>query len=280
MTGILGQARLRLEVYDAENNRDTETYLITVVDLLPPTVIAPDDVEDYEGVVLKFTDTESHDNVGIVDRIWNVTWEGGYRLMVGKTLNYYFEVPGIYNITLTCVDFAGNRGSDHFLVTINEKSENYDTDKDGMPDVWEDANGLDKYIPDADRDPDGDSLSNAEEFAEGTSPMNEDTDGDGLPDNWEIKYGFDPIATDDADKDPDNDGDSNIVEYSQGNRDPTVSDAPKEAEDNTGMIILAIVIALIVVLLILAVVIFYFTRLPTVPENFPESEYPHLYKKD
>jgi uncharacterized protein (DUF1800 family) len=69
-----------------------------------------------------------------------------------------------------------------------------DSDKDGMPDWWEDANGFNKFDPsDATQDADGDGVNNRDEYLLGTDPHNRDTDGDGISDNIERLYGSDPL---------------------------------------------------------------------------------------
>lgn len=62
-----------------------------------------------------------------------------------------------------------------------------DSDNDGMPDDWEEANGLDPEDPtDRDGDLDGDGLKNYEEYQIGTDPQNADTDGDGVDDGLDL----------------------------------------------------------------------------------------------
>jgi YVTN family beta-propeller protein len=79
----------------------------------------------------------------------------------------------------------------------------FDSDEDGLPDVWETA-----YFGDLDQGPDGDydgdGLTNLEEYETGTDPTKTDTDSDGLSDAWEIQNGTNPTNSDtDSDGMPD-----------------------------------------------------------------------------
>jgi hypothetical protein len=84
-----------------------------------------------------------------------------------------------------------------------------DTDGDGIPDSYEDANGLDKVINDAAGDPDSDLVSNLEEFFKGTDPQDEDSDDDTLTDGVETNTGIYVSSTDTGTNplNPDTDGD-------------------------------------------------------------------------
>lgn len=71
-----------------------------------------------------------------------------------------------------------------------------DTDNDGMPDGWEVAGGLNPLQDDASGDPDGDTLSNLQEYQYDTDPNDTDSDDDGSPDALEVSIGTDPADAD------------------------------------------------------------------------------------
>ncbi len=69
-----------------------------------------------------------------------------------------------------------------------------DSDNDGMPDVWEDANLFNKFsAADATLDADSDGLNNRDEFLAGTNPRDADSDDDGINDSLERANSANPL---------------------------------------------------------------------------------------
>jgi streptogramin lyase len=96
-----------------------------------------------------------------------------------------------------------------------------DSDLDGLPDYWERRYGLDPADPaDAAIDPDGDLLSQLDEYEVGTDPTATDTDADGLLDGLEVLL----YRTDPLDPDTDADGLSDGAEIAEHGSDPLLPD--------------------------------------------------------
>ena len=83
--------------------------------------------------------------------------------------------------------------SDGFeVLVLGTNPLNSDSDMDSLPDNWEHMYGLNPLVDDSALDPDGDTLSNIQEYLAGTRPDMVDTDSDSYSDDWEVRNGFDP----------------------------------------------------------------------------------------
>ena len=98
-----------------------------------------------------------------------------------------------------------------------------DTDGNGLSDTWEQIY-FGHIAVDPNADPDGDGLSNLQEYKYHTNPLKADTDSDGIPDAWEVAHGLDPQYAGDASLDYNNSGFSNLQDYQYG-LDPFNTDA-------------------------------------------------------
>jgi hypothetical protein len=125
-------------------------------------------------------------------------------------------------------DSDGDKIQDGVEVALGMQPNNTDSDGDRMSDHWELLNTLNPTDhSDAYEDPDGDGLTNRDEFEIDTrlDPHNFDTDGDGMDDGWEYANGLDAADGDDRNLDSDNDGLTNFEEYNyDGELDPFNSD--------------------------------------------------------
>ncbi len=119
----------------------------------------------------------------------------GDGLSDGDEVTVYFTYPGdpdTDNDGLTDYEEVNTYGTNPVSA---------DTDSDALPDKWEIDHGLSPTSSLGDNgksgDPDGDTLSNYDEYLNGSDPQVQDTDGDGIRDDVEVRtYGTDPASAD------------------------------------------------------------------------------------
>lgn len=135
-------------------------------------------------------------------------------------INYEYVAPADGTLVIT-MDSVSDGDTFHFYGFFNEQiALPKDTDGDGMPDVYEEANGLNKNVNDANGDLDNDGLKNIDEYKAGTKANNPDTDGDGLKDGVETNtktwVSASNTGTDPLNPDTDGDGLKDGVETNTG----------------------------------------------------------------
>jgi hypothetical protein len=108
----------------------------------------------------------------------------GYRVYYGTTSRNYTSMISVGNSTTCSISNLEAGMAYFFAVTAYDNSGNesaysqeipytvpfLDSDGDGMPDDWESLYGLDPFVNDAMEDPDGDGVTNIQEYRARTEP--------------------------------------------------------------------------------------------------------------
>jgi len=133
---------------------------------------------------------------GVYGAIFYETWQGSAEGVDNDTV----PAPppgtrGSYRVRVTASGISNHPAA--FSRVRNGAFQVYlsprDRDQDGLPDPWEVQYGTEVFTNDVMNDPDGDMLSNAAEFQEGTDPRDPDTDGGGELDGSEVAAGRCPL---------------------------------------------------------------------------------------
>ena len=92
---------------------------IGVSDSAVPVADAGSDRIVDAGVTVVFDAGGSRDNVGITKVLWDF---GDGESAMGLSVSHVYDAAGVFNVTLTVEDGAGNKGLDHVLVTVQEQT--------------------------------------------------------------------------------------------------------------------------------------------------------------
>jgi len=145
----------------------------------------------------------------------------------GKTTYFLYDLSGKLLYEVRRDGASADSQNRHHYFYLNEQlvakqsecGSAIDDDADTMPNCFEDRMGFNANVgSDAQLDTDGDGLINANEYVNGTNPLNSDSDGDGMTDGFEVAGGLNPNSSSDASLDPDVDGLTNLQEFAYGSK--------------------------------------------------------------
>jgi hypothetical protein len=148
-------------------------------------------------------------------------WTGTDAGSPGALISYDYVAPADGTLVLK-LDAISDGDTFHHYGFMNEQiAIPGDTDGDGIPDIYETANGLNAGVDDSQLDLDNDGVKNLAEYQNGTSANKPDSDGDGLQDGVESNTGTYVSATNTGtspiNADTDGDGLMDGVETNSGN---------------------------------------------------------------
>jgi parallel beta-helix repeat protein len=117
---MVGDYPVELDVTDAFGNSATDSLVVHVRDLTPPSAEAGPDVDIGQGELAHFNASGSKDNVGIVRWNWTFLYGGRDVFIDLENASFRFDVPGTYKVALTVWDAAGAWAQDILWVRVRD----------------------------------------------------------------------------------------------------------------------------------------------------------------
>jgi hypothetical protein len=249
-TDSLDVLHYEITTFDVSANYEVSSVKdVEIIDTISPIIKQISNLKINSGESIDIT-ADHDDNIGVTE----VIWTGVPITAENAKLKGIVNTPGVYEITVTVKDLAGNSASTNFKLTVLEGNSKSDSDSDGMPDSFEEKYGLNPNSnEDANIDKDLDELTNLEEYQMGTDPSKSDTDTDGMPDGWEIRYELDPV-TPSAEIDTDGDGITDLAEYKAGTN-PTKKETYGNSAGSGFDLSLFVILGIVIVVVILSVLL-------------------------
>ncbi|TRO48124.1 PKD domain-containing protein, partial [Candidatus Bathyarchaeota archaeon] len=110
---------IELNVFDENGNVGTDIIFVTVIDNTWPIANAGLDQNIGENTLVYFDGSASFDNDGIESYLWTFT-DGEPKSLTGINSSYYFDTPGIYEVTLTVSDLEENSANDTVIIVVRD----------------------------------------------------------------------------------------------------------------------------------------------------------------
>ncbi|MBI3181257.1 MAG: tandem-95 repeat protein, partial [Myxococcales bacterium] len=166
----VGNVPITLRVEDGNGGVASQSYFLTVQNTNDsPSFTSTPPLSASEGVPYSYPATASDPDPGDTLSYSVVSGPSGLTMSASTGLVLWtptYAQVGLEAVELKVTDAAGLKDTQRFTVAVAFR----DNDADGMSDSWEQQQGLDPARNDAAEDPDGDGLTNLQEFNQGTRP--------------------------------------------------------------------------------------------------------------
>jgi PKD repeat protein len=121
----VGVYNVTMTVLDAEGNSQVDFMEVTVRDITLPVAVAGEDQTVDQYLSADFDGSGSTDNVGVEQWQWSFEYDGHPVVLVGRVQTFEFDFPGVYEVTLTVTDLAGNSASSSLTLTVKDTTRPY-----------------------------------------------------------------------------------------------------------------------------------------------------------